>query len=183
MATISNILSQGKKIKNFIPIRLPIVGSALIYGFVAINESSFSNIVNCPPLGSAHVIANRIIFSLDGNLYRFPIFSSISKPTDDKYPVYLLHVPRLIESCESYVNAYLYCMKNNKLHKWINKVDGVRVFDGIAYYYPREDEYLFETTSQLRGFGNSFVVITRRISSENGNVFYEVWNPNEIELE
>ena len=50
-------------------------------------------------------------------------------------------------------------------------------------YYPREDEYLFETTSQLRGFGNSFVVITRRISSENGNVFYEVWNPNEIELE
>ncbi len=182
MATLFDILYQGKKVDSSTPIKLPIVDNATIYGFVAYNENLLSDIVNCPPLGVAFIVANRAVFYFEDKFYRFPIFSSISKPVEDKYHVYLLHVPRLLEMCFSHVNAYLYCMKNNKLHKWISKVEGIKVVDNKAYYYPKEDECLFESSSQFRAIANSFVVITRRITSENENVIYEVWNPNEIEI-
>lgn len=183
MTSLFDLFFNGKTIESSIPIKLPIESHATIYGFVAYDNYPFSEVVSCPPLGPAHIIANRIVFSMEGKLYRFPIFNKISKPIEEKYPVFLLYVPRLLGlEWPSHVSSYLSSMKNEKPDRYVGKVNGIQVIENKAYYFPKEDEYLFESNTQFRGIGNSFVIITRRNSPDNGVFIYEVWNPGEVKI-
>ena len=76
MSTVIEDLMAGKELKRGAIVKLPIGKEATIYGFVAYHErlDDFPKDVkgiNCPALGPAHVIGNRIVSALDGKLYRF----------------------------------------------------------------------------------------------------------------
>lgn len=183
MVTVFEACINGQKISSNTCVKLPFVGKAYIYGFAIYDDDIFTDIVCCPPLGVAYVVGNRILFSLENKIYRFPIFSSIEKPAKEKYPVYLLYVPRLLSlPYSSHVAAYVETMKKEKPHLNIYKVDGIKLEDKKPYYFPKEDEFYFKSSSQLGGIANTFVVITRRISPHNGNLIYEVFDPNEVEI-
>ncbi len=183
MSNLLGLCLQGVKISQYTTIELPLVGKATIYGFVVYHDNIFSEQVRCPPLGRANVVGNRIIFAMDDKIYRFPIFTSIKKGTKECYPVYLLYVPRLMDlPYSSHVAAYIHSMKNEKPHTYIWKVDGIKLIDNVPYYYPKDDEYIFESTSPFTGIGNAFAVITRRISSNDGYFIYEVYDPNEVKV-
>lgn len=188
MAKILEKISKGFRVTKGTKIKIPIGGEALIYGFVPFNEDelfefSILNDLNGPALGPAYVIGNRIIFSLDGKFSRFPIFTSIQNFDEEKYPIYLLYVPKLLNSPNStHVGAYKYSMKNEKPHKYIGKVEGVKILDDRAYYFPNANEFFFTSQSCLRGLANSFAVITQRKSGDNEMVVYEVFDPTEIEI-
>lgn len=78
MSNLYDICLQGQKISQYTPVKL-LTGEARIYGFIAYHANIFSDNVSCPPLGKAYVVGNRIVFSMENKLYRFPIFSSIEK--------------------------------------------------------------------------------------------------------
>lgn len=187
MPSIIEALKQGKTINSGSRIKLPVEGLAEIYGFVPYHDDTFSSIglektPTCPPLGPANIIGNRIIFSIEGNIYRAPLFKALSI-AEEKYPIYLLYVPRLLNlSAESRIKAYLSSFKNEKPSPYINQVDGIRIVDKEPFYFPNEDEYLFTSSSKLKGIGNSFAVITRRLSKDNGLLLYEVYDPQDVEV-
>lgn len=189
MSNIVESLNNGNKIdaEYCVKIKLPVEGKAEIFGFVTFHDDIFSNVgtegaPTCPPLGQANVIGDRIIFPIDNKIYRAPIFSCVSKP-EIKYPIYLLYVPRLLnQTYDSHIKAYVQSFKNERPSPYIAKVDGVRIEDKQPFYFPKEDEYIFSSKSKLRGIGNSFVVITRRISKETGALIYEVYNPKDVEI-
>ena len=52
-----------------------------------------------------------------------------------------------------------------------------------AFYYPRENDLYFQSSSKLRGMASSFAVITRRVSKVSDQVIYEVYNPEEVKIE
>ena len=187
MSSIIEALKQSKSINSRSRIKLPVDGIAEIYGFVPYHEDTFSSLglettPTCPPLGGANVIGNRIIFALDGKIYRVPLFETLSI-AEEKYPIYLLYVPRLLNlSAESRIKTYLSSFKNEKASPFIHQVDGIRIVDNHPFYFPNEDEYLFTSSSKLKGIGNAFAVITRRRSKENGMLLYEVYDPRDIEV-
>lgn len=78
------------------------------------------------------------------------------------------------------MTAYKYCFKNDKLHANAWKVDGIKVIDNRAFDFRKEDEFIFEGESKLRGFANAFVIITRRVSIETGAVIYEIYNRSQL---
>lgn len=194
MSNLLELLHQVGNVSQYTKIELPLVGKATIYGFVVYNDNTFPELANqtitqvsSPPLGKANVVGNRIIFAMDNKIYRFPIFSSVEKSTKECYPVYLLYVPRLMDlKASSHVAAYKDYMKNEKpqqIHKGnIWKVDGIKVIDNKALYFPKDDEYVFESSSPFTGIGNAFMVITRRVSSNDGSLIYEVFDPNEVKV-
>ena len=182
MSTLYDICLQGQKVSKYTPVKLP-TGEAHIFGFVAYHDNVFSDNVSCPPLGKAYVVCNRIVFSMENKLYRFPIFSSIEKNTKESYPVYLLYVPRLMDlPYQSHVTAYVDSMKNEKPNSYVWKVDSIRLIEGKAYYFPQEDEFYFDSTSQFKGIGDAFEVIITRKSPVDGSLIYEVYDPKEIEI-
>lgn len=183
MSNLYDICLQGSKISKFTSVKLP-AGEAQIYGFIAYHDNIFSDNVSCPPLGKAYVVGNRIVFNMENKLYRFPIFSSIEKNTQESYPVYLLYVPRLMDlPYQSHVAAYVSSMKNEKpIPYYIWKVDSIRSIEGKPYYFPKEDEFYFDSTSQFKGIGNAFEVIIRRTSPVDGSLVYEVYDPKDIEI-
>lgn len=190
MANILEALRQGQTVGAGTQVKLPIEGNAVIYGFVPYYfddiDSCFGyeGTVTCPPIGPANVIGDRIIFPLEGKFFRAPIFESIS-PADDRYPVYLLYVPRFLNLSSKYkISGYKKAFKNErpKLVGYDKYPDDIRILDKMPYYFPLKGEYVFSSASKLRGIGNSFVVITRRLSKETGTVVYEVYNPKDVEI-
>lgn len=187
MANIIDVLKQGETIDSHTRIKLPIEGNAEIYGFVPYYDDAFSNLGMestplCPPLGPANVVGNRVIFGIDGKIYRSPLFKTISTP-EEKYPIYLLYVPRLMNlSAESKVKTYIASFKNEKPSYYINSLEGIKMIDNKPFYYPKEDDYLFTSPSSLRAVGNAFVVITRRRSKDNGLLLYEVYPPEDVDI-
>ena len=178
-------LNSGKKLKKNMLVKLPIAKESTVYGFVPYNETYFLNpdTIGCPPLGEATIIGNRLIYFTDKQIFRFPIFNSVSKLKDEKYNVYHLHVPRLMEIESGYkLRCYLNSVKKEKPDCDVWKVDSIKIIEDSAFYYPKEDEYLFETTTPFRAIANAFVVITRRISTDRGIVVYEVYDPKELEI-
>lgn len=187
MANIIDAIKQGKTIISGSRIKLPVEGLAEIFGFVPYHEDVLSDFglertPTCPPLGAANIIGNRIIFAIDGQIYRVPLFKTLAV-ADEKYPIYLLYVPRLLDlPAESRVKAYISSFKNEKPSPYIYQVNGIKIIDKEPFYFPNEDEYLFTSPSKLKGIGNAFAVITRRKSKENGILQYEVYNPQDIEV-
>ena len=193
MANILETLNQGKTIETDTRIKLPVEGKAVIYGFVPYHCNDidsffdFEETATCPPIGPANVIGDRIIFSLDGKFYRAPVFNSISSPAspEEKYPVYLLYVPRFLNLSSQYrIYGYKKAFANEKprLAKYDKYPEDIRVIESVPFYSPLNGEYIFSSASKLRGIGNSFVVITRRLSKEMGTVVYEVYNPKDVEI-
>lgn len=189
MANIYDKITGGGIINRGTKVKLPIVGEAYIYGFVPIDEDDFFefsilNDLDGPALGPACVIGNRVVFSIDGKFSRFPLFSTIRSITEEKYPIYLLYVPKLLKSpYSSHLTAYKYSMQNEKPHQNIGKVNGIKlIMEGTPYYYPQQNEFLFSCNSLLRAIANTFAVVTRRKSGDNELVVYEVFNPSEVEV-
>lgn len=187
MPSIVEALKQGKTINSKSRIKLPVEGLAEIYGFVPYHDDTFSGLGMektpvCPPLGPANIIGNRVIFALDGKIYRAPLFKTISV-AEEKYPIYLLYVPRLLNlTAESRIKAYLSSFKNERPSPYINQVDGIRTIDNKPFYFPNEGEYLFTSSSKLKGIGNAFAVITRRLSKDSGLLLYETYDPQDVEV-
>lgn len=190
MATLLEALKRGKTVEADTRIKLPIDGKAVIYGFVPYHCDDmdscfgFEETVTCPPIGYANIIGDRIIFPLNGKFFRAPIFNSISFP-EEKYPVYLLYVPRLLNLSSKYkISGYkkAFVSEKPRLIGYDKYPDDIRVIESIPFYSPLNGEYIFSSTSKLRGIGNSFVVITRRCSKETGTFVYEVYNPKDVEI-
>ena len=72
-------------------------------------------------------------------------------------------------------------MQSKTPDQFVYKNDGVKIEDNEAFYYPKEDELFFESSTSLKGIANAFVVITRRIAPDNEQVVYEVYSPDDIE--
>jgi len=193
MANIFETLKQGQTVEVGTRIKLPIEGKAVIYGFVPFHCDDIDDIdsyfgydetIICPPIGPANVIGDRIIFPIDGKFFRAPIFESLSSK-EEEYPVYLLYVPRFLSlSSKCKISGYKKAFKSErpKLIGYDKYPDDIRVIDNMPFYSPLNGEYIFSSASKLRGIGNSFVVITRRLSKETGTVVYEVYNPKDVEI-
>lgn len=63
------------------------------------------------------------------------------------------------------------------------RIDGVKIEDNVAYYYPQSNDMYFKSSSKLRGLSDGLAVIVRRISKISGDIKYEIYNPDEIQLE
>lgn len=173
------ILSAGTKVI------LSTGDEAEIYGFIAIDEDMLSTHIDTPPLGECQVFSNRVIFYLEKQLHRFPIFKSVCKVSEECYGVYLLYVPKLLHlSTESsHRKYYKESMSKEKPHPQVWKIDGIRIVDKVAYYFPEESDLYFESNSKLRGIGTGFVVVIRRISPLTGNLNYEIFDSHSVMIE
>lgn len=170
-------LSKGEKVS------LPIGGDAEIYGFIAIENDVFSFAIDMPPLGEGKVLSNRVIFSLNNKLHRFPVFNSVCKAIEEKYELYLLYIPKFYNLSEWGIKVYTQSMKNEVPNSNVSKIKGVRIEDKKAYYYPDNGDLYFQSTSKLRGIGNGVAVITRRLSKLSEDIKYEIFNPQEVMIE
>ncbi|MBD5183962.1 MAG: hypothetical protein HDS97_03615 [Bacteroidales bacterium] len=190
MANVIETLKQGKTLEANTCIKLPIEDKASIYGFVPYHRDEidscfgYEETVTCPPIGRANVIGDRIIFPLDGKFFRAPIFNSVSTP-EEKYPVFLLYVPRFLnlpnkDKILGYKTAF--SSEKPRLKGYHKYPDNIRVIDSIPFYMPLNGEFIFSSASKLRGIGNAFVIITRRLCKETGIVIYEVYNPKDVDI-
>lgn len=183
MASLLNKLENEGNISKSLTVQLPIGEEGEIIGFVPYTENNIlSDKINCPPLGKAYVIGNRIIFNLNDKTYGFPIFKKISKINEDKLHLLFLYIPRLIsELTQSKLQAYFQSVRDPKPNPWVNNIDRISLLDGFAYYTPFENEYLFETNTKFKGVAPDFVVVTRRIIQSTGELIYEIYDPSEID--
>lgn len=184
LINLETALNNGYTLVKGQPVVLPIDGQATIYGFIAIENSVFSSEIDMPSLGEASVLSNRVIFAFDKKLYRFPIFNSVSKATEEKYGLRFLYVPRLFRLSNQWeLQLYSQAMSQEKPNPKVARLTGVKIEDEIAYYYPPKNDIYFQSSSLLRGLSDGFVVIIRRISKISGDIKYEIFNPDEIQIE
>lgn len=184
LINVIDAINNGRTLSKGQPVTLPVEGDATIYGFLAIENFIFSMAIDMPPLGEATVLSNRVIFAFDKKLHRFPIFNSVCKATEEKYGLRLLYVPRLLNLSNQWnVQAYEQSMVQEKSNPKVARIDGVKIEDDVAYYYPQNNDMYFKSSSKLRGLGNGLAVIIRRISKISGDIKYEIYNPEEIQVE
>lgn len=185
LINIIDAINNGRTLSKGQQVTLPVEGDATIYGFLAIENFIFSSMaIDMPPLGEATVLSNRVIFAFDKKLHRFPIFNSVCKVTEEKYGLQFLYVPRLLNLSKQWiVNAYEQSMVQEKPNPTVARIDGVKIEDNVAYYYPHNDDMYFKSSSKLRGLGDGLAVIIRRISKISGDIKYEIYNPEEIQVE
>ena len=178
---LDEAVNEGLKLSAGTKVLLPTGDEADIYGFIAIDDDILSIHVDTPPLGECQVFSNRVIFFLEKQLYRFPIFKSVCKTSEDRYGVYLLYVPKLFHlSVESHRKCYKASMSKENPNPQVVKIDGIRIEENVAYYYPEESDLYFESNSKLRGIGTGFVVVTRRISPLSGEIKYEIFDSHSV---
>ena len=181
LINIMDAIYNGRTISKGQQVSIPIEGDATIYGFLAIEDVMLSLAIDMPPLGEATVLSNRVF---DKKLHRFPIFNSVCKATEEKYGLYLLYVPRLLNLNNSWdVRAYNQAMTEEKPNQKVARIDRVKVEDNVAYYYPQNNDIFFKSSSKLRGLSNGLAVIIRRISKVSGDIKYEIYNSEEIQIE
>ncbi len=184
LINIVEAINNGRTISKGQQVILPIQGDATIYGFLAIENLIFSRAIDMPPLGEATVLSNRVIFTFDKKLYRFPIFNSVCKATEEKYGLHFLYIPRLLNLSNQWnKQAYEQSMVQEKPNPKAARIDGVKIEDNVAYYYPQSNDMYFKSSSKLRGLSDGLAVIVRRISKISGDIKYEIYNPDEIQLE
>lgn len=185
MNSILDEARNGTVIHKDMDVELPIFGKARIYGLIPYDSNPLTNIITSPPLGKAIIIANRCLFELNGKIIqRFPIFSSVSIPLDNVFPVYLLYVPRLLNNSKnpSHVEYYISAYKSTIYNCNVSRLDDIHISEYIAYYTRKEDELLFKSSSELSGMGNAFMVITYRENTKTGEILYETYNAQDITL-
>ncbi len=99
--------------------------------------------------------------------------------------IYYIYIPRFLNLSSKYkISGYKKAFENEKprLVGYEKYPDDVKLIDGVPSYSPSNGEYIFSSASKLRGIGNSFVVITLRLSKETGTAIYEVFNPTDVEI-
>lgn len=181
---LDEAVQGGKTLLAGSKVILPTCGEAEIYGFIAITGEIFGDIIDMSPLGECRVFSNRVIYGFGERIYTFPIFRSVCKAIEEKYGLFLLYVPKFFHLSSTWNRrAYLESMRNVKPQSQVSKIDGVRIENNVAYYYPKEYELYFESRSKLRAIGADFVVITRRISMPSENIKYEVFDPHSVRIE
>lgn len=187
LISLKEALEGGQTLKKGMQVELPTHMEATIYGFIVIEEDEedlFDLAIDMPPLGEAKVLSNRVITSINDKMYRFPIFSEVSKATEMKYPLRFLYVPRFLNLPSQWeTKYYIKTLRNEQPHSLVSKIEGVHVEDNIAYYYSKEDDLYFQSSSRLSGIGNGMVVITRRLSKCSDDIKYEIFTPNEVLIE
>lgn len=184
LINIIDAINNGRTLSKGQQVTLPVEGDATIYGFLAIENFIFSMAIDMPPLGEATVLSNRVIFAFDKKLHRFPIFNSVCKATEEKYRLRFLYVPRLLNlSNQGNVQAYKQSMVQEKPNPKVVRIDGVKIEDDVTYYYPQNNDMYFKSSSKLRGLSDGLAVIIRRISKISGDIKYEIYNPEEIQVE
>lgn len=181
---LDEAVDEGLKLSAGSKVLLPTGDEAEIYGFIAIDDDILSINVDTPPLGECQVFSNRVIFFLEKHLLRFPIFKSVCKTTADRYGVYLLYVPKLCHlPSEWHRKYYKESMRKEKPHPQVWQIEGIRIEENVAYYYPEESDFYFESNSKLEGIGSGFVVVTRRISPLSGDIKYEIFDSHSVVIE
>ena len=186
LINIADAINKGRTISKGERVTIPVEGDSTIYGFLAIENRFFGDTIDIdmPPLGEANVLSNRVIFAFDEKLHRFPIFNSVSRASEGKYGLYLLYVPRLLNLSNKWnVQAYKETMAKEAPHYNVSRIMDVKLEDNIAYYYPHEDDLYFESSSKFRGLSNGFAVVIRRISNITGDIKYEIYNSDEVQIE
>lgn len=181
---LDEAVNEGQKLSAGTKVVLPTGDDAEIYGFIAIQDNMLSMNIDMPPLGECSVFSNRVIFYLDKQLHRFPIFQSVCKPTEEKYALYLLYVSKFLNlSTEWDRKYYMESMCKERPHPKVSRIDGIQIEDNIAYYLPNEHDLYFESRSKLRAIGTGFVIVTRRISKLSGDIKYEVFDSHSVKTE
>lgn len=184
LINILDAINNGRAISKGQRVTLPIEGESTIYGFIAIENDILGLSIDMPPLGEATVLSNRVIFTFDKKLLRFPIFNSVCRVSDEKYGLHLLYVPKFLNLSNTWtVNAYVQTMVKETVNSSVSKIEGVKIEDNIAYYYPQDGDLYFTSSSKLKGMSNGLAVIVRRISNITGDLKYEIYNPEEIQIE
>lgn len=184
LINILDAIKNGRTLSKGLQVTIPVAGESTIYGFIAIENLFFSNpAINMPPLGEATVLSNRVVCVFDKIQYRFPIFYSVGQATEERYEINMLYVPRFLNEHESKVRAYTQTMVSGVSNCNIIKIDGVKLENNIAYYFPKEDDLYFTSSSKLRGLSNGLAVIIRRVSMISGDVKYEIYNAEEVQIE
>lgn len=184
LITLEEALQEGQTLSAGSKVVLPIGDEAEIYGFIATASNILSMNIDMPPLGECQVFSNRVIFYLDKNLHRFPIFCNVRITSAERYGLYLLHVPKFLNlSSEWDRKFYIESMCKENPHPRVSRIEGVRIEDNVAYYYPNENDLYFESRSKLRAIGSGFVVVTRRISKPSENIKYEIFDSHSVKIE
>ena len=178
---LSEAVQKGQKLSYGAKVLLPMGDEAEIYGFIAI-DLNISSEITMPPLGECQVFANRVIFSLDNETLPFPIFSSVSKASEERYGLYLLYIPKFSNLSKSQRQSYRWSLNNEKPHASVGQINGVKIDDNIAYYYPTENELYFESRTRLRSIGSDFAVIIR-VSKISDDIKYELFDSYSVRIE
>ncbi len=181
---LDEAINNGQKLSAGEKVILPIAEEAEIYGFIVTTNNILSLEIDMPPLGECNVFSNRVIFYLGKQLHRFPIFTAISRPSQEKYPVYLLYIPKFLNLDSDWKKKYyIHTMTRENPHPKVAQIDGVRIEDSIAYYYPNEHDLYFESRSKLRAIGSGFAVVTRRVTKLSENIKYEIFDSHSAMIE
>lgn len=184
LINLMDAIKNGRTISKGQRVTLPIKGESTIYGFIAVENDILGLSIDMPPLGEATVLSNRVIFTFDKQLHRFPIFNSVCRASDEKYGLHLLYVPKFLNLSNAWtVKAYVQTMVKETVNSSVSKIEGVKIEDNIAYYYPQDGDLYFTSLSKLKGMSNGLAVIVRRISNITGDLKYEIYNPEEIQIE
>ncbi|HJE38599.1 MAG: hypothetical protein C7K11_06365 [Candidatus Amulumruptor caecigallinarius] len=183
-------VANGKELTKGMEVKLPLFDyKAYIYGFVATQGRALDVDIDMPALGQAKVLSNRVVYESRA----FPILTSVQKACEEKYNLYQLHVPHFLSSYYqdskygSWRNAYWQAFTGESVESKVTSYGNVKIEGAFgerqAFYYPRENDLYFQSSSKLRGMASSFAVITRRVSKVSDQVIYEVYNPEEVKIE
>lgn len=183
LISLDDAIQEGIKLSAGSKVILPSGDEAEIYGFIAINENPLSDSIDMPPLGECKVFSNRVIFFMDKQLHRFPIFQSVSKVSEERYGIYLLYVPKFLKLSTEERKYYMESMCRDKPHPKVSRIDGIQVEENVAYYHPKEHDLYFDSRSKLRGIGSGFVIIIRRVSILSDEIKYEVFDSHSVRME
>ena len=184
LISLDDAIQDGIKLSAGSKIILPSGDKAEIYGFIAINENPLSVNIDMPPLGECKVFSNRVIFFMDKQLHRFPIFQNVSQASEERYGIYLLYVPKFLQVSNEWERKYyMESMCRDKPHPKVSKIEGIQVEENVAYYNPKEHDLYFDSRSKLRGIGSGFVIIVRRISKLSDEIKYEVFDSHSVRME
>lgn len=181
---LDEAIQEGQTLFVGTKVILPIGDEAELYGFIATEDNPLSSAIDMPPLGECLVFSNRVIFYIDKQLHRFPLFKSVSKTNDQRYRLHLLYVPRFLSSSSEWVRKYyIESMRSEKSHPKVNILEGIGIEENVAYYYAKDCDLYFESKSKLRAIGTGFAVITRRLSKISDNMKYEIFDSHSIMIE
>ncbi|MBD5422725.1 MAG: hypothetical protein HDR49_06835 [Bacteroides sp.] len=192
LVSIKDVLTPGRLLSKGLIVVLPTGYEAEIYGFIAIEDNvaeiididkSGNTSIDMPPLGEAIVLSNRVIFSMNEKVLKYPIFNIACKATENRYNLKYLYIPKFLRLSGNKSMAYRQSMKKDVPDSNVGKIENVEIDDNRAYYYTSDSDILFKSDSMLRGISNDFAVITRRLSSKTDDIKYEIFSSNEILIE
>lgn len=181
---LDEALQSGLKLYEGKKVVLPSGEEADIYGFIAIEDNMLSPFIDMPPLGECQVFSNRVMFLMDKELHRFPIFSKVCKVSESRYDLYMLYLVRFNNLLSGWdLKAYMYYFRDRKIITNLMKLNGVQIEENTASYLPSKNDFYFESRSKLRAISSGVAVVTRRISKKADDIKYEIFDAHSLRME